>query len=153
MRSSLFAVPLLWWCPLLAQKLDKPCDRILTTLTPQRYMHLEDRVVHRLEIRDCGPVLQLVGWEDRAQTANLVVDTDRTTVVSIVMRGDIVVLEMAGASSNVIFVVAFSSGVPQLVFRRGYKAYATITTTMQEVIIQIPNIAGKNIWRFPTNIN
>jgi hypothetical protein len=91
-----------------------------------------------LEVRSCWPgVLQLVAW-GKNRVEPLIVETSRTSIVSIATADDSVyVVETGGMSSNVIQAVVFEGGVPRLAFSDAFKAYAEIKISKIEVVVRI----------------
>ena len=64
------------------------------------------------------------------------------------------VFETAGASSNVVQVIVFKNGKPELAMNDAFKAYVDIRVTGDWVTITVPKIGAnpEKVFRFPTGI-
>ena len=134
------------------------CAEVVSTLYPQWTSRTTRESLARIEVRNC-PVadwgfLQIAAWEEGASRPTLVVDTRRTTIVKVAMAGDVFVLETAGASSNVVQVVQYKSGRPQLVLDDAIKAYAQVDISWKKVVISLPQEkAPPKVYEFPTGMD
>ncbi len=130
------------------------CDKVLTTLVRGSSSIGYAQRGNYLEIRSCEPgVLQLAAWGLR-QTAPLVVETNRTSIVSLATISDTVyAIQTAGASSNVVQVIVFENGIPRLALNEAIRAYADILITWKELVITIPSADSKpKVFKFATQI-
>lgn len=130
------------------------CTDVLTTLARSRATASHRASGNLVEIRSCDPgVLQIAAWGARG-TAPLIVETNRTSIVSLATASDTVyVVETAGASSNAIQVIVFDHGVPRLALNEAGKAYADIRISWKEVVVTIaPDGEPPKSFRFATNI-
>lgn len=129
------------------------CDILLTRLIPARSVRLQDSEAQRLEIRTCVPsrILQVVAFSESSDVPAFFIDTHRTSISTLVMAGDVIVLETAGASSNVLQVFVFPRrGAPQMVFEDAFKAYATVETAFRDVKIRIGAGNRARVLTYPT---
>jgi hypothetical protein len=133
----------------------KLCEEVVTTLYPEWHSKLPRQKLARIEVRNCRVedwgFLQIAAWNSDASEPSLVVDTKRSTIERLVMAGNVFVLETAGASSNVVQVVVYQSGRPQLVFSDATRGEVHIETTWQKVIVRRPQEGGPaRVTEFPT---
>jgi hypothetical protein len=134
------------------------CDEVVTTLYPEWSAKISRERLARVEVRNCRVkdwgFLQIAAWNEDATRPSLVVDTRRTTIVKVAIAGDVFVLETAGASSNVVQVVVYKNGRPQLVLDDAIKAYAHIEITWKKVVVGLPQEKGPDkVYEFPTGMN
>lgn len=130
----------------------EPCPLVVSRLGRDASVLTEPGKGNVLEIRSCEPgVLQLVAWGRRA-TEPLVVETGRTSLVSLVMSAEnVFVVETAGASSNVVQVVVFENGVPRLALNDSARAFADIRVAWKEVVVTLaPPGEPARVFRFST---
>ena len=135
---------------------DQPplCNKLLTTLARSSSSDRQAQKGNVLEIRSCEPgVLQLAAW-GAGQARPLIVETNRTSIVSLATVSDTVyVIQTAGASSNVVQVIVFENNVPRLALNEAVKAYADIRITWKEVVVTIPSTASESqVFKFATQI-
>jgi hypothetical protein len=134
------------------------CEEVVTTHYPQWTSKISRDRLARVEVRNCRVedwgFLQIAAWNADAARPSLVVDTRRTTIVKTAMVGNVFVLETGGASSNVIQVVVYKDGRPQLVFDDAIKAYAHIDITWRKVVVGLPQDKGpEKVYEFSTGMN
>ena len=103
-----------------------------------------------LDIRVCEPSGMIQLMARGGSGAPLLVDTNRTSVSSIVMAGDIVVIETAGASSNMVHVFEFKPGsAPRILYENAFKQYLHAETSYKEVVLYLAG-DGPLVLRFAT---
>ena len=67
------------------------------------------------------------------------------------MAGDIIVIETAGASSNMVHVFEFKRGsAPRLLFENAFKQYLHAETSYKEVLLYIAGDGPPVVLRFAT---
>jgi hypothetical protein len=111
---------------------------------------------YRLEIRRClaatSGVLQVSVLDAKADHVLATFETNRFSVVQLVTIGRIVVLETAGASSNVLQVIEVRDNTAKLVFYDADKCYAGISTSRKVVSIKLPCMTKVGTLRFDTGL-
>jgi hypothetical protein len=108
----------------------------------------------RVEVRRCEPkasgVLQVVVRDRTAGRQIAVYETDRFVVVQMVLAGQLLALETAGASSNVIQVIEVAGRSSRVAFQEAYKCYAEVSTSRSAVQVRIPCKPELGLLRFGT---
>lgn len=140
--SPVWVAAIVFGCPLLGAEL---CPTVQTSIPVWKGA--------RFELRRCeGGILQLAAYGAQRRTPSVVRDTHGLGVVSLVVSGDVVVLETPGPSSNMLQVIMWEGGQPKLVFQETYKAYAEVKTSRQTVEVFIPQPGGTRrlVGRYPT---
>jgi hypothetical protein len=131
------------------------CSEIQSSLVPQSKFTVPTTKLARLEIRRCdleyADLLQLVGWAGGASRPALIVDTNRSTVAELVMRGNVVVIVTAGATTEVLQVIRFSKGVPKLALERHLKEIPKVTISSDTVNIRFTYEGLSETHLFPIN--
>lgn len=134
---------------------EQVCKQVLATLGTRRVFRLPLSTMQRVEIRTCEEgSLQLVAWEKDRPAPSLVVETNRTSIVQLLVLGNVFVFETAGASSDVVQVILFEAGKPRLAFNDAFKATARIETSWKTVRMTVRNDDGsERTLTFPTGLN
>lgn len=112
---------------------------------------------YRLEIRRClaatSGVLQVSVLDAKTDHVLGTVETNRFSVVQLVTVGRIVVLETAGASSNVLQVIEVRDDTAKLAFTDAHKCNAEISTSWKVVRIKLPCMPQAGTLTFKTGLN
>jgi len=111
----------------------------------------------RVDIRLCSPGvadgIQLAAWASGKEQPSLVIGTPGGDVVQLVMRTNILVIEISGGSSDHIYVISYEAGKPKLVLKQATKSRAIISSHDKALEIQIPNHWTKAVDRYTFKAN
>jgi hypothetical protein len=128
------------------------CPTILTALLPQLVFNVPTDKLRRVELRTCSDGnIQIVAWQDKAADPTLVLDTERITVVQLVMSNNVFFVQTAGGTTHRIQVILYRDGVPKIGFDRFTKYEPSVRVTTQTVYMELSDGSGKVERRaFPT---
>jgi hypothetical protein len=87
-------------------------------------------------------VLQIAAWAKDAKEPSLLVDSTRFAMSQAFMMNDVVALEFGGGGANILFVLVFRNGRPEVALQEGFKAYTAFRTDWRNVQVTIPDGAG-----------
>jgi hypothetical protein len=130
------------------------CSEIVTTLfpTPQyQYMVPASRQA-RLELRRCLPGIadyfQIIVWEANARKPSLVVQHAGESIVQMVLRGNVVIVEFESGTIDQVFAFVFEGGKPRMAIKETTKDSAKVITGHREVTVEVPNHWTGEVRRF-----
>lgn len=129
------------------------CPTVVTALAPQLIFDVPTEKLRRVELRTCaaGGDIQIVAWQDKASEATLVLDSERTTVVQLVMSKNVFFLQTAGGTAHRIQVIVYEDGVPRIGFDRFTKNEPAIRLTAQYLYMDLADAKGRiQRFTFPT---
>jgi hypothetical protein len=130
------------------------CPEVQSTLIPQSKFGTPTSRLARFELRRCDPgtadLLQVVAWSEGATKPSLVVDTDRSTIVELILSRDVLVLVTAGGPYNRLQVLQLRKGAPELVLDRHLKEVPVIETNSREVVVRFSTAGREEKHRFGT---
>lgn len=114
------------------------CPSVVTALVPQLIFRRPVTDLRRVEIRSCLPgtaeYLQLVAWEQRSPKPSLIVETDDFTVIQVLMRRNIFVIETARGAYDTVNVIVYEGGKPRLALQQTVRDPAIIVTTPDDQV-------------------
>ena len=129
------------------------CPTIVTALAPQLIFDVPTEKLRRVELRTCaaGGDIQVVAWQDKADGPTLVLDSERTTVVQLVMSHNVFLLQTAGGTADRIQVIIYEDGVPRIGFDRFTRNEPEIRLTTHRLHMDLPDGKGRiEHFTFPT---
>ena len=99
----------------------------------------------RVEVRRCLPnssdFLQISAWVSGGNSnPPVVLDTSDFFVVQVAARGNVVVIETGGGTTDQVFVITYKHGVPALVLRQNTGGTAEILVQKDKVTVAIRGI-------------
>jgi len=114
------------------------CPSVITALVPQLTFRRPVTDLRRVEIRSCRPGtaenLQLVAWEERSPKPSLIVETYDLTVIQVLMRCNIFVIETARGAYDTVNVIVYESGKARLALQQTVRDPAIILTTPDDQV-------------------
>jgi hypothetical protein len=146
-RFVLIPAVALWISPFATAGPVRLCPELMTTLVVKRLPDRPTAGQRRLEIRSCQPGvvgnLQLVAWEAGSRTPSLVVETYDYTVVELVMRGNVFVIETAHDAYDTVLVIVFEKGGARLALKETVRTLAKIETSGEAVKVTVTHLNKK----------
>jgi hypothetical protein len=122
------------------------CSKVVGLLATYFVNGTPQSELARVEVRQCsieeGQYLQLVAWPGGESARPLLIDTGKEVIVQAVSRENIFVVEIAGGSSDLVFVVGYKGGNPELLLKRATKGIVEVKTTQDAVDLEITSFAA-----------
>jgi hypothetical protein len=120
------------------------CSSLVARLVNQLIIQVPVDDMARVEVRRCvadgTDALQLVALEGRSSKPSLVINTTDFTVVQVVARQNLYLIETTGGPRDRIFVVLYENGKPTLKLQKVTKGTAQITMSRDALDLVIPDI-------------